>query len=59
MPKLTRATKATLAKIARENGVTTEEVIAYIDALLAGKRVSKHSRLLTDSPKFFSHPKGV
>ena len=59
MPKLSKKTEATLADIAARNGVTREEVIDYIGALLDGKKVSKHYPLLTDPGKRFSCRKGV
>lgn len=59
MPKLSKKTEATLAEIAAKNGVTREAVINYIGDLLDGKKVSKHSSLLTGPGKVFSCPSGV
>ena len=59
MPKLSKKTEATLAEIAAKNGVTREAVINYIGDLLDGKKVSKHSPLLTGTGKVFSCPSGV
>ena len=59
MPHLSKKTEATLAEIAAKNGVTKEEVINYIGDILDGKKVSKHSHLLTGKAKNFSCPSGV
>lgn len=59
MPKFSKKTETTLAEIAAKNGVTRAEVIKYIGNLLDGKKVSKHSLLLTGSEKVFSCPPGV
>ena len=59
MPKLSKKTETTLAEIAAKNHMTREEVIGYIGDLLDGKKVSKHSSVLTGSCKVLSCPSSV
>ena len=45
LPKISRKAMSTIGKIAKRNGLTKEEVFAYIDKILRGRAVSKHSLL--------------
>lgn len=47
MPKISKTARDTIMKIAQKNNMTEEEVVAYIDNLLRGEKVSKHFRVLT------------
>ena len=57
--KLTAAAEHTIAQIAKRNGIDREDVIDYIDLILAGGKVSKHSNILTGRGATFSCPRSV
>ncbi len=40
-----KSTKAWLAKVAKSNGVTQEEVLRYLRSLSSGKKVIHHLKL--------------